>query len=76
MREPVWVYRMGCLGWLGLIIVIAVLGAMIIAAFALVVGYFLTYAVVSGVANLISGPDPEPSPGFLDRLAASSDSQE
>jgi hypothetical protein len=68
VNEPVWTYRMGCSGWLGVLIVGSLILMFFLVAIALLVGFFITYAVVSAVANAVAGPDPEPSPSFWTRL--------
>jgi hypothetical protein len=68
MNEPVWTYRMGCTGWLGVIIAASLVLMFFLVALALMVGFFIAYALVSAIANAIAGPDPEPSPSFWARL--------
>jgi hypothetical protein len=68
MNEPVWTYRMGCTGWLGALIFGALIIGFFVFALLLMVGFFITYALVSAAANVIAGPDPEPSPSFWTRL--------
>jgi hypothetical protein len=71
MSEPVWTSRIGCSGCLVIIIFASLTVAFFMLALFLVVGFFITYAVVSVIANAIVGPDPEPSPSFWTRLTES-----
>ena len=64
---PVPVYKVGCGTFLFTGCLIIVVGAIALTVLLLIAGYFLTYAIVSGIANLISGRDPEPSDAFLQR---------
>ena|GEM_PF-6076714 len=62
MNEPVWTYRMGCSGWLAVIVFAALVIAFFVFVLMFILGFFITYALVSVAANMIAGPDPVPSP--------------
>jgi len=53
---------MGCSGWLAVIVFAALVIAFFVFVLMFILGFFITYALVSVAANMIAGPDPVPSP--------------
>lgn len=67
---PVPVYKIGFFTVLLTVCLLAVAAAFAIAVVAFLLSFCVLYALVSAAANLVLGPDPQPSKPIGERLAA------